>query len=87
MVTLFASALEVDVMPVVPKLPVAPKTLLTVEEAAARLSLGRTSMFTLIKTGQVASVRIGRARRIPAGEVDAYAARLMAEQCGVVIAE
>ncbi len=60
----------------------AAKVLLTVEEAAARLNLGRTSVFALIKNGQIASVRIGRARRIPAREVEAYAERLVAEQCG-----
>lgn len=68
-------------MSTVPNLPIASKVLLTVEEAAARLNLGRTSMFALIKNGHIASVRIGRARRIPAAEVDAYAARLVAEQC------
>lgn len=60
----------------------AAKVLLTVEEAAARLNLGRTSVFALIKNGQIASVRIGRARRIPAREVEAYAERLVTEQCG-----
>lgn len=60
----------------------AAKVLLTVEEAAARLNLGRTSVFALIKNGHIASVRIGRARRIPAREVEAYAERLVAEQCG-----
>lgn len=68
-------------MSTVPNLPIASKVLLTVEEAAARLNLGRTSMFMLIKNGHIASVRIGRARRIPAAEVDAYAARLVADQC------
>ena len=42
------------------------KVLLTVEEAAARLNLGRTSVFGLIKRGEIESVRIGRSRRIPA---------------------
>ena len=68
-------------MSTVPNLPVASKVLLTVEEAAACLNVGRTSMFALIRSGQIASVRIGRSRRIPAAAVDAYAARLVAEQC------
>lgn len=58
-----------------------PKILLTVEEAAERLTIGRTSMFALIKSGAVASVRVGRLRRIPVAALDAYAARLLAEQC------
>jgi excisionase family DNA binding protein len=68
-------------MSTVPNPPAASKVLLTVEEAAACLNLGHTSMFALIRSGQIASVRIGRSRRIPAAAVDAHAARLVAEQC------
>ncbi|GAA0509686.1 helix-turn-helix domain-containing protein [Saccharopolyspora thermophila] len=57
-----------------------PRVLLTVEQAAERLSLSRTTMFRLIKTGEIASVRIGKARRIPAEALDAYVNRLVAEQ-------
>lgn len=60
----------------------AEKVLLTVEEAAARLNLGRTSVFALIKRGEIASVQIGRSRRIPARVLESYAERLLAEQCG-----
>lgn len=60
----------------------AEKVLLTVEEAAARLNLGRTSVFGLIKRGEIASVQIGRSRRIPARVLELYANRLLAEQCG-----
>ena len=54
--------------------------LLTVEEAAQRLSIGRTTMYALLKAGQVNSVRIGRLRRIPAEALTAYTDRLTAEQ-------
>jgi len=54
--------------------------LLTVEEAARRLSLGRTTLYALLKDGQITSVRVGRLRRIPAEALDAYTARLIAEQ-------
>jgi excisionase family DNA binding protein len=54
--------------------------LLTVKEAALRLSIGRTTMYALLKDGQIASVRIGRLRRIPAEELTAYTACLIAEQ-------
>ena len=40
--------------------------LLTVEEAADRLSIGRTLMYSLVSSGAVKSVRIGRLRRVPA---------------------
>jgi excisionase family DNA binding protein len=39
--------------------------LLTAEEAAQVLGIGRTTVFHLLKTGQLESVRIGRHRRIP----------------------
>lgn len=56
--------------------------LLTVEAAADRLSVGRTTLFELISSGAVASVKIGRARRIPASALDEYVRRLTAEQVG-----
>jgi len=57
-----------------------PRVLLTVEQAAERLAIGRSNMFKLIKTKQIASVRIGQLRRVPATEIDAYVERLIAEQ-------
>ena len=39
---------------------------LTVEEAAERLGIGRTIMYALVSSGAVESVRIGRLRRVPA---------------------
>jgi excisionase family DNA binding protein len=39
---------------------------LTVEEAADRLGIGRTLMYALVSSGAVESVRIGRLRRVPA---------------------
>ena len=56
------------------------RTLLSVEAAATQLSIGRTTMYALLKTGAITSVRIGRLRRIPAEDLTAYTARLVAEQ-------
>ncbi|GLW91885.1 helix-turn-helix domain-containing protein [Actinokineospora globicatena] len=55
-----------------------PLLLLTVEDAARQLSIGRTRMFALIKDGAIASVRIGRSRRVPEDAVRAYVQRLIA---------
>jgi excisionase family DNA binding protein len=44
--------------------PAESKLLLTVEEAAGLLSLGRTRVFALIRTGELASVRVGSSRRV-----------------------
>lgn len=41
------------------------KLLLTVEEAAQRLAVGRTVMYQLVSSGAVESVTVGRLRRIP----------------------
>jgi excisionase family DNA binding protein len=48
------------------------RLVLTVEEAADRLGIGRTLMYALITTGEVESVRIGRLRRIPADALEMY---------------
>ena len=58
----------------------APRQMLTVEQAAEVLGLGRTTMFALIKSGEIESVRIGFLRRVPADAIDAYLARLQTEQ-------
>jgi excisionase family DNA binding protein len=46
--------------------------LLTVEEAADRLRIGRTTMYALVSSGVVESVKVGRLRRVPIECVDAY---------------
>ena len=50
--------------------------LLTAEETAQALRISRTSVYELIRTGQLASVRIGRRRRIPVAAVEQYVAGL-----------
>lgn len=47
------------------------RVLLTVEEAARRLRIGRTTCYRLVATGQLATITIGHLRRVP---VDALAA-------------
>jgi excisionase family DNA binding protein len=57
-----------------------PRALLKVEEAAERLAISRTMMFSYIKSGAVESIKVGRLRRIPADAIDAYIKRLSSEQ-------
>ncbi|PZS10592.1 MAG: hypothetical protein DLM55_03985 [Acidimicrobiales bacterium] len=45
---------------------------LTVEQAADRLGIGRTLMYSLVSSGSVESVMIGRLRRIPADALVRY---------------
>ena len=55
---------------------VPPRLLLTVEEAAERLGIGRTLMYSLVASSQVESVRIGRLRRIPDDALQDFILRL-----------
>jgi len=52
------------------------KLLLTVEEAAYRLGIGRTVMYRLVTSGAVESVTLGRLRRVPRECLNAYVATL-----------
>ncbi|MFE2565051.1 helix-turn-helix domain-containing protein [Streptomyces mirabilis] len=53
--------------PVPPRQPVStPEELLTVPQVMARLQLGRSAVYDLLRTSQLASITLGRARRIPA---------------------
>lgn len=52
------------------------KVLLTPEEAAARLGIGRTKVFDLIANGRLKSVSIGRSRRVPTAALEAFVAQL-----------
>jgi len=48
------------------------RLLLPVEEAARRLSIGRSLMYELLGAGEIRSVRIGRLRRVPVTALDEY---------------
>ncbi len=52
------------------------KLLLTTDEAAEVLGVGRTTVYELLNAGLVESVRIGRSRRIPRAALVAYVDRL-----------
>jgi len=54
--------------------------LLTVEEAARRLRIGRTVCYRLISSGQLESIRIGNLRRVPADAPSKFVARQRAAQ-------
>ncbi|MDF2257333.1 helix-turn-helix domain-containing protein [Streptantibioticus ferralitis] len=60
---------------------------LTVEEAARRLGVGRTTMYALVASGEVESVQIGRLRRVPVRALDSYVnARTQASASTVALA-
>ncbi len=49
--------------------------LLKPDEAARRLSLARSTLYELVLTGEIASIKIGRSRRIPLGALTDYIER------------
>ena len=51
---------------------------LTVEQAAKFLGVGRTLMYSLVMAGEIESVTIGRLRRVPTEAITAYVNRLRA---------
>jgi excisionase family DNA binding protein len=51
------------------------KLLLSVEEAAALMSLGRTLVYALVRRGEIASFKVGKSRRIPIGALRTFILR------------
>lgn len=54
-----------------------PLVLVTVEEAARRLSIGRTATYMLVLKGELQSVKIGRTRRVVVASIDDYVSKLL----------
>jgi excisionase family DNA binding protein len=52
------------------------KLLLTPEEAAFTLGIGRSKVYLLLRAGVLGSVRIGGSRRIPVTAIQEYVAGL-----------
>jgi len=51
----------------------------SVEEAAGLLGIGRTTVYEMIRRGDVRPIRIGRCVRIPQRELEAFVERLVGE--------
>ena len=49
-------------------------------QAAAALGLGRSVIYELLLAGELAGVKIGRARRIPVRSLEVFIARRMAKE-------
>lgn len=55
------------------------RLLLTVSEAADRLGLGRSTVYELVMRGDIPSIKIGRARRIPTSTLEIFVAERLDE--------
>jgi excisionase family DNA binding protein len=56
-----------------------PKLLLTSEEAAEALSLGRTFVYGLVARCELPSVKLGRTRRVVVTSIYAYVDQLLSQ--------
>lgn len=52
------------------------KLLISTEEAARTLGIGRTRMYELLRTGEVPSIKLGRSRRIRPEDLEEYVQHL-----------
>jgi excisionase family DNA binding protein len=50
--------------------------LFTPEDAATKLRVGRTRMYSILKSGELQSVKLGRSRRITAAALQEFVGRL-----------
>jgi len=55
------------------------KRLFTVPQTQAMLGIGRTTLWNMIASGEIESVRIGRSRRITAEAIDQFVEGLRAK--------
>jgi excisionase family DNA binding protein len=53
------------------------KLMLTPEEVADSLGIGRSTVYDLLRINAIASVKIGRSRRIPVASLRDYAERVV----------
>jgi excisionase family DNA binding protein len=51
------------------------ENLLTIKDVAARLAIGRTTVYELIAKQELKTIKIGRARRVPESVLDQWIAR------------
>jgi excisionase family DNA binding protein len=56
-----------------------PRLMLTIEEAARRLSVSRSTFYDLLQRGEIESVHIGSLRRVPVDCLEEFVARCRRE--------
>lgn len=55
------------------------ESLLTVEELARRIKVSRSTAYTLVKSREIKSIRVGSSRRVPVAAVQAWLDRKVEE--------
>jgi excisionase family DNA binding protein len=59
------------------------RLLITVDEAARRLSIGRSHLYGHLLRGTLRSIRIGRSRRISSSDLEAFIEELMQDSADI----
>jgi excisionase family DNA binding protein len=54
--------------------------LITVQDTAAMLSIGRTAAWELVRKHKIKSIKIGRTRRVPIAAIQEYIAQLLEDE-------
>jgi excisionase family DNA binding protein len=54
--------------------------LVTVQEAATMLSIGRTAAWELVRKHTIKSIKIGRTRRVPVAAIQEYIEHLLEDE-------
>lgn len=65
-----------------PSVDLPPRKMLTISEAARGLSVGRSTVYTLLNSGSLSSVIIGRLRRIPIDSLEDFLSSLQVAPSG-----
>jgi excisionase family DNA binding protein len=71
-----ASAIRAEVRAELDTVARSPGRLLSIDEAAATLGLGRSLLYAEIAAGRIRSVKVGRRRLIPAGAIAEFVERV-----------
>jgi excisionase family DNA binding protein len=59
-----------------------PRVLYRIEEAAQLLSVSKSRVYELIRSGQLRTVKVGKSHRVPARSLDEYVAMLLRGSAG-----
>ena len=58
------------------------RVLYRIDEAAELLSISRSRVYELVRSGQIRTVKVGKSHRVPARSLDEYVARLLRGSAG-----
>ena len=59
-----------------------PRVLYRIDEAAELLSISKSRVYELVRSGQIRTVKVGKSHRVPARSLDEYVARLLRGSAG-----